>query len=159
MLKAKLLEQIAEQLKVDLKAAIEAAMASHEAATHEESKPENQYDTRALEASYLAGAQAKRAGELEEVLAICARMNRANLSANAPVQAGALVNLDLNGQKKTVFLLPKGGGMTFKMDEQTVQIITPASPLGEAIVGLSEGDVAQVEVGGDSHDCAILSVQ
>src|ERR1700733_3645525 len=109
MLKAKLLEMIIHQLKSDLKAAIEAAVATYEAATHEESKPENQYDTRALEASYLAGAQSKRAGELEELLAICAQISRETLAAESPVQAGALVGLELNGQKKTVFILPKGG--------------------------------------------------
>ncbi len=48
----------------------EAALATYEAATHEESKPENEYDTRGLEASYLAGAQAKRTAEIEELLII-----------------------------------------------------------------------------------------
>lgn len=71
MLKKKLIELICAQLEKDLQTAIAAAVATYEAATHEESKPENEYDTRGLEASYLAGAQSKRAGEIEELLAIC----------------------------------------------------------------------------------------
>ena len=36
-----------------------------DAATNTESKPENKYDTRALEASYLAGAQQERLNEMK----------------------------------------------------------------------------------------------
>lgn len=82
-----------------------------------------------------------------------------DLPPDSPVQAGALVELDLAHKSKTVFVLPKGGGMNFKLDGLVVQVITPASPLGQAIVGLSEGDFAQVEVAGASHECEILSVR
>lgn len=158
-MKSKLLDLISERLKADLKVAIDAAVATYEAATHEESKPENEYDTRALEASYLAGAQAKRVGELEELISICNQLSRDDLPKGSPVQAGALVELDLEGQAKTVFVLPKGGGMTFKVDERSVQIVTPVSPLGRAIVRLKEGEVTQVEVGGSARECEIISVR
>lgn len=159
MMKSRLLNLILEQLKADLKAAIEAAVATYEAATHEESKPENEYDTRALEASYLAGAQAKRVGELEELISICNQLSRDELPKGSPVQAGALVELDVEGQVKIVFVLPKGGGMTFKVDQQSVQIVTPVSPLGRAIIRLKEGEVTQVEVGGSSRECEIISIR
>src|SRR6476469_2835162 len=42
-----------------------AAIATREGATHEDAKPENDKDTRAVEAGYLAGAQAKRVRDLE----------------------------------------------------------------------------------------------
>ena len=45
-----------------------AARDAREAATHEEAKPENDKDTRAIEAAYLAGAQADRVRELERVV-------------------------------------------------------------------------------------------
>jgi transcription elongation GreA/GreB family factor len=157
--KKHLLELIRAQLELDLKSAIAAAVATYEAATHEESKPENEYDTRGLEASYLASAQSKRAGEIEELLAICKQLDSKSLDPDSPVQAGALVELNLHEQKKTVFVLPKGGGMTFQIDGHAVQIITPVSPLGQAIIGLSAGDVTQVEVGGAGRECEILSVQ
>ncbi len=53
---------------------------------------------------------AKRAGEIEELLAICNQLRADDLPPSSPIQAGALVELELNGKTKTVFLLPKGGG-------------------------------------------------
>jgi hypothetical protein len=50
MNKAMLVEAICKQLEVDLEAMKVAAKATHDAATNEESTPENEYDTRALEA-------------------------------------------------------------------------------------------------------------
>ena len=159
MFKKKLLEKIRAQLEQDLASAIAAAVATYEAATHEESKPENEYDTRGLEASYLAGAQSKRAGEIEELLAICKQIDGRDLEPDSPIQAGALVELELNRQRKTVFVLPKGGGMTFTLEGESVQVITPVSPLGQAIVGLTEGDIATVETAGATRDCEIVSVK
>lgn len=159
MFKKKLLELIRKQLEADLKTAINAALATYEAATHEESKPENEYDTRGLEASYLAGAQSKRAGEIEELLAICNQLSGEDFPPSSPIQAGALVELDLNEKTKTVFLLPKGGGMTLNLEGQSIQVITPASPLGQAIVGLREGETSQIELAGAARDCEIVSVR
>lgn len=68
--KKKLVAAICTQLELDLETQKAAALATYEAATGEESKAENEYDTRGLEASYLAGAQAKRVGEIEELLTI-----------------------------------------------------------------------------------------
>jgi transcription elongation GreA/GreB family factor len=157
--KATLVKQIVAQLEKDLALAIEAAVATYEAATHEESKPENEYDTRGLEASYLAGAQSKRAGEIEELLAICKQINARPFGPDDRIQTTALVEVELNGQDKLLFVLPKGGGMTLSVSGRNVQVITPLSPIGNAIMGLSEGDVAQVEVAGQLRDCEILSVR
>lgn len=159
MNKKKLLDLIRTKLEMDLKAAIDAAVATYEAATHEESKPENEYDTRGLEASYLAGAQSKRAGEIEELLAICRQMDGRDFTPESPIQTGALVELNLNDRNKTVFILPKGGGMTFEIAGRLVQIITPISPLGQAIVGLTAGDIALVEVSGSSRECEVISIK
>ena len=58
--KSSLVDHIKKQLTEDFEILKAAALATYEDATHEESKPENEYDTRGLEASYLAGAQGKR---------------------------------------------------------------------------------------------------
>src|SRR6185312_5069257 len=92
-----LIEAFILQLETDLVAMKESARATHEAATHEESKPENEYDTRGLEAAYLAGAQAKRAGEIDEVLALFKTMSFKAFQPKDPVQAGALVDVELDG--------------------------------------------------------------
>src|SRR5258707_8534043 len=56
---------IQEQLAAEIAVLTRAARDAHEAATHEEAKPENDKDTRSVEAAYLAGAQAERARDLE----------------------------------------------------------------------------------------------
>ena len=58
MKKAQLLKQIVASLSESLGVLEKAARASHAEATHESSKAESKYDTRGLEAAYLAGGQA-----------------------------------------------------------------------------------------------------
>lgn len=60
MNKQMLLDDIQEKLKLTLQAATEAAMRAYNTATDDENVAENQYDTLALEASYLAHGQAQR---------------------------------------------------------------------------------------------------
>lgn len=156
--KKRLLDQICHQLEEDLKAAKEAALATYHAATDEESKAENEYDTRGLEASYLAGAQAKRVQEIEEQLALYRHLEMKNFTEENPITSTALVEVDLNGKKSLVFVMPKGGGLSINYDGQPIQIVTPASPLGESLVGLKAGDVAQIEAHGHMREYEILNV-
>src|SRR5581483_11142644 len=58
--KRRLVETVQQHLAEELATLMQAAKAAHEAATHEESKAEDQHDTRGLEASYLAGSGAAR---------------------------------------------------------------------------------------------------
>ena len=64
MNKAQLLKQIIASLSESLGVLDKAARASHAEATHESSKAESKYDTRGLEAAYLAGGQARQAKEI-----------------------------------------------------------------------------------------------
>lgn len=148
-----------DQLEKDKAAAMEAAKATYEAATHEESKPENQYDTRGLEASYLAGAQEKRVFDIEELLSICKHLSLKSFSENDPISSTALVEIELHGKKSFVFLMPKGGGQILNFEGHSVQVITPASPLGEALLGLRVGDSALVEMGSNTKEYEIVSIQ
>ena len=59
-------EAVLEKLSEQLAHALHAAEGTRKDATHEEAKPENDKDTRALEQSYLARGQAMRAEEVLE---------------------------------------------------------------------------------------------
>lgn len=165
MNKKELIKQIVEHIEKELASAISAAQATYEAATHEENKPENEYDTRGLEASYLAGAQAKRVGELEEILYLFKHTNLRDFKKEDKIATTALVELNLDdgtkaqAKKLFVFLMGKGGGETLTIQNRNIQVITPASPLGEALVGLSVGDVASVDFGKITKEYEIISVQ
>ncbi len=156
--KKKLIDQICSQLEADLIAQKSAAKATYEAATGEESKPENEYDTRALEASYLAGAQAKRVGEIEAQLTIYKYLEIKNFDAKTPVASTAIIELkDENEKTSRILLLPKGGGISLNWQGQPLQVITLESPLGEAVVGLKVGDSFLVEIGRHSKEYEIIS--
>jgi hypothetical protein len=137
----------------------ESARAAHDAATNEESQPENQYDTRALEASYLAGAQSKRVLEVTELLNLFKTMPFKEFSSADAVQATALIDVRVDEKTSKMLMMPKGGGVDLKQGDDVIQIVTPASALGETIIGMKVGDIAEYEVGKNIRECEILSIR
>lgn len=157
-MKQTLLEKICAQLGEMLIAAEVAAKATKDAAINEESQPENQYDTRALEASYLAGAQAQRVFEIEQQLTVLRLLPIKTYTDLSPIGSTALVKLDCESQIVYVLVLPCAGGLTIHFEDKNIQIITPKSPLGESLLGLQVGDVAQVEIQNGVKEYEVLSV-
>lgn len=145
--KKKLLALFESQVAATLNTLKNSAKAAHEAATHSESKAEDQYDTRGLEAAYLAGAQSKRVSELEALLALFRFVDLRSFTTETPIASTALVEL-LSEQNKHsyTFLMPQGGGMQAVLDGKTVQVVTPQSPLGEALLGRKVGESIQVDI-------------
>ena len=157
--KRQLINKIIDILEVERKKLAEAALNTYNAATHEESEAEDQYDTRGLEASYLAGAQAKRVVEIEQFILNLRFIEPKNFAADAPVSATALVEVVHDDKTSWCFLLPKGGGMSVEFDGHPVQIITPKSPIGEALMGRRAGDLAIVDTGKETREYEIISVR
>lgn len=151
---AKLREEIARTVSVLTRAAHDA----REAATHEEAKPENDKDTRAVEAAYLAGAQAERARELERAAAALAALDLKRFGPDDAISAGALAQLDQGDAEHWYFLAPQGGGLRAVVDGVEVQVITPQSPLGRELLGKSVGDVVEVRVAGKLRSYEITAV-
>jgi hypothetical protein len=133
-------EKLAEEQATMMRLAKDAATA----ATHEENKPENDKDMRSTEASYLARGQAERARELERALAMLTTVPLREFSPGEGIAAAALVELRQKNAKMVCFFLPAGGGTRVRAGEGEVQVVTPTSPLGKALMGLSEGDEAEV---------------
>ena len=156
--KQDLIEKLISKLEQERSSIAEAAMHTYEAATHEESEPEDQYDTRGLEASYLAGAQAKRVAELEQTLHAIKTLKFRQFNDEDPIGSTALVELDHDGKTSFCLLLPQGGGLSVDHDGHHVQVITPKSPLGEALVGRKAGDVAVIDVNNQTKEFDIISV-
>src|SRR3954452_6187110 len=97
--KRRLIETIQAHLAEELATLMQAAKAAHEAATHEESKPEDQYDTRGLEASYLARGQAERLAQLQKLATILKTHPPRSFGPKEAVAPGALVELDSEGKR------------------------------------------------------------
>ncbi len=156
--KKKLVEEIQRSLALELQDIMQAAEAARQAATHEESKPEDQYDTRGLEASYLAGAQAQRVADIQKQILVYRFLPIREYSNEDIIEPGGLVQMSMNGRNAYYFLVPQAGGMVMRMDGQPVQVITPQSPLGEAILGRKVGDTIEVEVGAGTREYEIVSL-
>jgi transcription elongation GreA/GreB family factor len=150
-LKAELLDQ----LRADLETLERAHRAAREGATHEEAKPENDKDTRALEQSYLARGQAARIDELRsDVAAVSALPVREPGEASAAL--GSLVTVEEDGAVSLLFLAPAGGGA--RLAGGSVQVVTPRSPVGQAFLGKVEGDEVSVVLAGRTRAMQIVRV-
>lgn len=155
---------VLEQLRADVARALEvmvqAAESARDAATHEESKPENDKDTRGLEAGYLAGAQAARAAELKSTLQQLSELEPRAFGPEDPIRALALVELVDTDTDATlrVFLSPVGGGLKVKVQGALVQVVTPRSPLGDALMGKRAGDLVEVTAGPRTRELEVTAV-
>ncbi len=158
-IKTDLLRQLAAQIEAELATIREAADATHAAATHPDAKAENKYDTRGLEASYLAGAQKERVSELEATLeAIRATASRA-FGPEDKIAATALVDLELgSGQLLTVFVLRYAAGYALKAAGRAVQTVTVGAPLGLALLGKTVGEAATVEAKDGTREYEIVAI-
>ena len=123
-----------------------AAQEAREAATHEEAKPENDKDTRAVEAAYLAGAQADRVRELERTSAALASLDLRSFGPADAISSAALVELDTDGATHWYFLAPQGGGMRVTVGGVEVQVVTPQSALGRELLGKALGAVVELKL-------------
>jgi hypothetical protein len=139
--------------------AAEQARATRAAATHEEAKPENDKDTRALEQSYLARGQAMRAEELASQAQILRFLELPQFSDDDPISAGALVLLEGDEGERLLFLAPHGGGIELLVDGVTVFVVTATSPMGSAVLGKSVGDEAVLKVRGAQRNYEIRCVR
>lgn len=158
MNKAQLIQAICEKVENELSVIKNAARASHDAATDPESKAENQYDTRGLEASYLAEAQAKRVAELEEILIVYRATQPRDFAPTEAIAPTALVEVQAGTKRSSVFILARGGGLSIVFEGKSVLTVTPQSPLGEALIGLKVDDTVEVENGNSVREYRILSV-
>lgn len=150
-LRTELVAQLAEALAI----AQAAHAAAVEGATSDEARPENDKDTRGLEQSYLARGQALRVAELEAAVKDTSAMALRVFTARERVALGALVIADEAEAQHRFFLAPHGGGSVLAGD---VQVVTPSSPLGRALVGTREGDEIEVRLPGKLRSFVIAAI-
>ncbi len=139
--KRRIREEILGKLAAEARTLAAAARQAHEAATHEDNRARSKYETLALEASYIAQGQANRARELAEAVKLYERLELARFSDQTPVALSALVTfVEPGGKAGIVFLGPDQGGLKVSVDGTEVVVITEASPLGQALLGLTCDD-------------------
>ena len=159
MNKRAIIKKITEKLAGELEIYFRAALASRTEATHESSKAENKYDTRGLEASYLARGQSKQAAELEAAIVEFEKLGARKFGADDGIAVGALVELEHGGESSLYFVGPRAGGTEVLHDRKEILVITPQSPLGEQLMGKKSGDQPQLTFGGTKQAAKILKVE
>jgi transcription elongation GreA/GreB family factor len=158
MEKSRLIQQIVASLGESLAVLEKAARASHAEATHESSKAESKYDTRGLEAAYLAGGQARQAKEILDSIKLYQSMTPRDFAADEPIDLTALVELDGGGARSFYFIGPKNGGLEIEVQRKEITVITPQSPLGLELMGKKAGRRWTGKLGGSLVKYHIVSV-
>ena|ERR1700722_6643585 len=158
MNKVQLLKRIVASLTDNLQLLEKAARASHAEATHESSKAENKYDTRGLEAAYLAGGQARQAREILDSLKLYESTTPKNFAPDDPIDLGALVELEVDGSRFLYFIGPKSGGLEIELQRKEILVITPKSPLGQNLMGKKRGERWTAKVGGSQVRYHVVEV-
>lgn len=142
--KKRIVDTLIEKLNTELKEVESAAKSTKDLATADDLKSEGKYDTRAIEASYLASAQNKRVEEIKldiqmlEDLAI-------SIEPATKMQLGSLGLIRCNGHERLYFLSTTSGGSMLMIDDKPILVISVFSPIGDAALGHGPGDSFEVE--------------
>jgi transcription elongation GreA/GreB family factor len=158
MNKRVLIRKIVARLTEELEVYFRAAQASRAEATHEQSKAENKYDTRGLEASYLARGQSRQAAEIQGAIAAFEKLDARRFGVGEPIDVGAFVELELDGEKTAYFIGPRAGGTEVLHDKREILVITPQSPLGEQLQGKKQGEVLKLNLAGAQNQYRVMAV-
>ncbi len=153
--KAALKTELVAQLEAALEAAERAHAAALEGATHSEARAENPKDTRGLEQSYLARGQAQRVAELAASVAAVTALAVRGFGPTDPIAVGALVTVDEDGQPQRLFVAPHGGGSVLAGG---VQVVTPTSPLGRALLGKRVEDDVELRLPGRLRILVVVAI-
>jgi len=156
--KQAIIKKIVAQLVAELEIYVKAALAARAEATHEQSKAENKYDTRGLEASYLARGQSKQAAEIEQSIEQYQKLTTRAFKPKDPIDLGALVELQTKSETSFYFIGPRAGGMEISHNKQEILVLTPQSPLGQQLVGKKQGEKLQIAIAGAKNEYKVTSV-
>ena len=144
--KSTIIEKIIAVLDAELAMYAKSARAAHEEATHEQSKAENKYDTRGLEASYLAQGQGNLAMETLKAREEFAALKPRDFGKDDPIDIGAVVDLEGPDELSTYFIGPRAGGTEITHQQKIILVITPQSPLGSQLLGRKQGDTLEISI-------------
>ena len=74
------------------------------------------------------------------------------------VAPASLVELELSGRRLWVLVVPNHGGLVTSYEGCPVQVVTPHSPLGEAMLGKKSGDSFRLETSSGARLYRIVRV-
>ena len=161
--KAWLCEQLKEQLRTSSLVAQGAAQDAAKEARFGATAGEKRADARVnQEYSNLARAQHRRAERAQQEIRMLARFSAPRFSSRQRVALGALVEVeDEDEHGRTLFLAPVGAGITLTGPggDGFLSVVTPASPLGRAVLGRRVGESFDVTVRGEPREWTVTYLE
>jgi HD superfamily phosphohydrolase len=124
LIKTNIIKQLLVKLESDKSGSAEALSSTKSLASSKEFIAESKWDTRGIEAGYLAGAQEKRIKELEIEITALKFLDK-NLRIINEVEIGALVWTD----DKNYFITSGTGGIDVDTSDGVFKVISRKSPL------------------------------
>jgi hypothetical protein len=150
--KSRVLKAIIDKVRDELERHERAAGAAIEGATGDEVKSESKYDTRSTEASYLARGHSLQFAEVAEDFRALDGFSPMSFEDGTPSGLGALIDVELEGERSFYFILPRAGGTEVEIEEdgRTVDVtaVTLDSPISSRLVGRIQGDIFSIREGG-----------
>lgn len=143
MSKPVLVDQIREQLKEQLNVMQAAAAEARENATGDETRSDGKYDTRAIEAGYLAGAQARQADQLAEAVRLFESFEPPAYRPGENIGPGALVECEHEGEIVFYLLAPAAGGLTLPYEGFDCIVLSTDSVIYQELLGATSGQVLE----------------
>jgi transcription elongation GreA/GreB family factor len=163
-----LIEQLAAQLRQSDDVARRAGAEAREAARTLQTESEKKEDGRAaIEFGSLATGQTARARKAQEELKQLAAFVNAGIprfGATSAVGLGAIVDVSVESERgdheRTFIVLPVGAGseLTGPGGDGFLSVITPASPVGRALLGKRAGDYVEVTINRETREWKLVEV-
>ena len=154
-----MIQRILLQVESEIAALTDAAKETAAGVTHEESRAENDKDTRAIEASYLARGQAKRVDEMREIHTRLKFLELRDYAEGDAIGLGALVGVEVDEEERSYFLVPMGGGRTISFEGSEIVLVATVTPVGRALVGKRVDDEFELKIGKRTREFLVLSVK
>jgi len=145
-MKRTILDAILKELETELARQHSANEQSNRGAMHSAPNAEKQRDTTGLEAAYLAHGYAKQCTTLAKQIEELKAIEIENFTGQE-IDVGALVKVEINGETDLYMVLHCGGGSEVTVDGRLIAVITPESPLGEALMGNIEAGAFSIRTG------------
>lgn len=153
---AQLATRIRESAQVALREQAAAAAEARDGATPDEKRSDARV---ALEFSSLAHAQGRRASTALDELTLLESFRPVTTGATR-IALGSILEVEDGDEGRTLFLAPVGAGVELTMPDGDgfLTVVTPASPLGKAILGRGVGETVEVVVRGEPREWTVTFV-
>lgn len=102
--------------------------------------------------------QCQRAAQLKHELLIFHFLPIREFNENDMICPSVLTEVECHGIRSFYLIVPQAGGYVTEFEGKPIQVLTPNSPLGEALLGRKVGDKIHIQTRSEMREYKIISV-